>query len=183
MRVSPDNRDGFDWAPASYFKRNGTAAPEHRSASKRPEAMAERIRRSRKAATGPRESLLSRVCPSPAVERILPQLARLNWGVEALWTMRTHANAETFQLDDVQAAIREVLDRHPHGHFKDLEMELAALLARIEPQLRQLQLKQLLGRANRALEDEEDASAAYSSGSWLSTAESPTWPLSCQNCG
>jgi chromosome segregation ATPase len=101
--------------------------------------------------------------PPLTAERILPQLVRLNWGVEALWNLRTHAYAEANQLEEVQATIKELLGRHPQGHFKELHKELGARLSQLQPQLRQFQLKQLLERANRALEDKEDVSTVYSS--------------------
>jgi hypothetical protein len=98
-----------------------------------------------------------------AAERILPQLARLNWGVEALWNLRTHAKAVPNQLEEVQATVKEVSDRHPRGHFNEIQKELESRLKEIDPQLRAFQLKQLLERANRALEGKDDASAAFSS--------------------
>jgi hypothetical protein len=98
-----------------------------------------------------------------AAERILPQLARLNWGVEALWNLRTHANAAPNQLEEVQVTIKEVLERHPRGHFNQIHQELDARLKQIEPQIRGFQVGQLLDRAKRALEGTEDASAAFSS--------------------
>src|SRR5918992_1515551 len=106
---------------------------------------------------------LCRLCPPLTAERILPQLVRLNWGVEALWNLRTHAHAEANQLEEVRATIKELLDRHPQSHFKELYKELEARLSQLQPQLRQFQLKQLLERANRALEGKEDVSAVYSS--------------------
>ncbi|GIW82397.1 MAG: hypothetical protein KatS3mg105_4204 [Gemmatales bacterium] len=52
-----------------------------------------------------------------AAERILPQLVRLNWGIEALWNLRSHVNAAPEQLDQAQAAIEELLQRHPPDTF------------------------------------------------------------------
>lgn len=101
---------------------------------------------------------------SPVVaERSLPQLARLNWGVEALWNLRSHAQAAPNQLDEAQATIEEILERHPHGHFSEIQKELETRLQEIVPQVRAFQVKQLLETANRALEDKEDASVAFSS--------------------
>jgi hypothetical protein len=74
-----------------------------------------------------------------------------------------HAHAEANQLEEVRATIKELLDRHPQSHFKELYKELEARLSQLQPQLRQFQLKQLLERANRALEGKEDVSAVYSS--------------------
>jgi len=98
-----------------------------------------------------------------ATERILPQLARLNWGIEALWNLRTHAIAAPNQLEEVQEVITEMLETHPRGHFNEIQRELETRLKEIDPQLRAFQMKQILERANRALEDKEDASAAFSS--------------------
>lgn len=98
-----------------------------------------------------------------AAERILPQLARLNWGVEALWNLRSHARAEPSQLDEAQAAIKEILERQPRGHFLEIQKVLENRLKEIDPPLRAFQVKQALERADRALDDKEDASAAFSS--------------------
>lgn len=104
-----------------------------------------------------------------AAEKILPQLARLNWGVEALWNLRNHANAEDNQLDEVEATIKEVLESQPRGYFMDIQLVLEARLGQVQPQSRAFQLKQLLDRANRSLldkkdkEDKEDASSVYTS--------------------
>jgi len=98
-----------------------------------------------------------------AVERNLPQLARLNWGVEALWVLRTHAKASPEQLDEAESTIQELLEREPGGHFPEIRKELETRLKQLEPQVRNFQVKQLVDRANRALEGKEDASAAYSS--------------------
>jgi hypothetical protein len=98
-----------------------------------------------------------------AAERILPQLVRLNWGVEALWNLRTHAKAAPNQLEEAHAAISEVLHRHPAGQFPEIQKELESRLTEIDPQLHEFQVKQLLQRASRALEGKEDASAVFSS--------------------
>lgn len=98
-----------------------------------------------------------------AAERILPQLARINWGVEALWNLRTHANAAPNQFEEVQATLREVLDRQPRGQFPEIQKQLENRLKEIEPRLRGFQVEQMLERANRALAGEEDVSAAFTS--------------------
>jgi len=98
-----------------------------------------------------------------AAERILPQLARLNWGVEAVWNLRTHAKAAPNQLDEAKATIEEVLERHPRGHFPEIQKELESRSKELDPQVRAFQVKQLLERASRALEGKEDAIAVFSS--------------------
>lgn len=98
-----------------------------------------------------------------ATEKALPQMARLNWGVEALWCTRTDANAPPEQLEETQAIIKEVLDRQPRGQFPDIQKELESRLIAIQPQIRAFQIKQLLGRASRALEGKDDAASVFSS--------------------
>jgi len=101
--------------------------------------------------------------PPSAAERILPQLVRLNWGVEALWNLHTQAHAEADNLDAAHATLNEFMDRYPRGYFKELHKELVARVSRLESQLRQFRLKQLIARTKRALENKEDAAAVYSS--------------------
>ena len=97
-----------------------------------------------------------------AVERILPQLTRLYWGIEALWNLRTHENAAEYQFEEVQADIKEVMERQPRGYFTEIYKKLETLLKEIDPKVREFQINQLLVLANLALEDKGDASAAFS---------------------
>lgn len=101
--------------------------------------------------------------PPLAMEQILPQLYRLNWGVEALWNLRTHANAEPNQLEEVQEIITDLLERHPRGHFDEIRKELEKRLQELEPRVRDFQIKGLLDRAQLALEGKEDPSAVFTS--------------------
>lgn len=74
--------------------------------------------------------------PPTATEKILPQLVRINWGVEALWNLRTLANTPTEQLEEVQTAIKEVMERHPQQCFHEIYQTLEGRMGQIEPQLR-----------------------------------------------
>jgi len=96
-----------------------------------------------------------------AAESILPQLIRLNWGIEALWILNAYAKVEPEQLEESQATIEELLESQPQGHFEEIQKQLENRLEEIAPQIRSFQIKQLLDQANLALEGKQDASAIY----------------------
>lgn len=101
--------------------------------------------------------------PPLAAERVLPQLVRLNWAVEALWCLRMPSDVTNDQLENAPAIITEVLERQPKGHFEEFQKELAIRLKQLEPQVRKYRIGQLLERARLALANQDDAAAVYSS--------------------
>jgi hypothetical protein len=106
---------------------------------------------------------LVQTMPPLAVAQMMPELVRLNWGVESVWNLRMYANAKESELEGAQANIQDLLDRHPQGYFDELQKKLDARRAELKPQFRRFQLSQLLQRANLALQDKEDAAEVYSS--------------------
>lgn len=91
-----------------------------------------------------------------AAERILAQLSRLNWGVEVLWNLRTHTGTVLNEPEQIQSILADLLETQPREVFTEIATEAEARLKEIELQVRANQVKQLLERANLALNKKED---------------------------
>ena len=96
-------------------------------------------------------------------DRILPQLARANWGVEAVWNLHHKAKSDVNELETEQANLREMLDRQPQPHFKDLrkEFECASDSGHGDPSL--ASSLAVVGKCEATLNGQDDAAVVYSS--------------------
>lgn len=88
------------------------------------------------------EKLVNSIPPSAARE-ILPQLSRLDWGVESIWYLRTYSDVTPEHLAEARDVIVEHLEQANPSAFKEIFQALQSRLHEIESKHRTVLIQEV----------------------------------------